>query len=109
MGQPSADASTSNYYPRRVERIATRRILENHVFSRDFTACSRENVTTENRGVPGSSPGLAIGVHTRAAIPLAVRAIPNASASTATIVPAFLVRKSWKRATRSAVSSGETR
>jgi hypothetical protein len=32
----------------------------NRLFSRDFAPLGRWDVTTENRGVPGSSPGLAI-------------------------------------------------
>ena len=32
----------------------------NRLFSRDFAPPGRWDVTTENRGVPGSSPGLAI-------------------------------------------------
>ena len=32
----------------------------NRLFSRDFGPLGRWDVTTENRGVPGSSPGLAI-------------------------------------------------
>ena len=32
----------------------------NCLFSRDFAPLGRWDVTTENRGVPGSSPGLAI-------------------------------------------------
>jgi hypothetical protein len=53
----------------------------------------------------GSRP--ARGVQARAAMPFASNAIPNASASTATILDALLVRRSWKRLTRSAVLSGE--
>jgi hypothetical protein len=30
------------------------------LFSRDFAGLDAQDVTTENRGVPGSSPGLAI-------------------------------------------------
>jgi hypothetical protein len=34
--------------------------LENRLSSRDFAPERRQDVTPENRGVPGSSPGLAI-------------------------------------------------
>jgi hypothetical protein len=40
--------------------------------SRDFAALARLDRTTENRGVPGSSPGLAIGRNVRWLLDLAV-------------------------------------
>jgi hypothetical protein len=46
--------------------------------SRDFAPLGRYDVTTENRGVPGSSPGLAIACKVPWTLDLAVSGVSSA-------------------------------